>query len=298
VLGVGYDNIGALLEGHMSVHDAASLLFLKAAVWLIALGSCTSGGVLAPLLMIGGAVGELCGIILPSGHPGFWALLGMTGIMAGTMRTPLTATLFAAELTGNFDSLAPLIGVSGVAYGLTVLLMKRSILTEKLARRGYHVTREYALDVFHLTRVREVMAKTVDTLPAAMTAADAIAFFTGAKNHHRSYPVVDDAGKLIGMVSRADILRLIGGDSEPGLTLGKFVAGQEIVTAAPDELLSELVDHMVATDTGRVPIVEPRDGKLVGLVSRKDVLKVRHTLTEHEKRRERLFFNGKRAASS
>jgi CIC family chloride channel protein len=166
-LGVGYDVIGDLLNGHLLIHAVVAILVVKAVIWLGALSSGTSGGVLAPLLILGGAMGWLVGLALP-GPPGMWALLGMAAMLGGTMRAPLTGTAFALELTGDVHMLTPLLTATVAAYAVTVLLLKRSILTEKIARRGQHITREYGVDPYELTRVEDIMAKAVETLPATL----------------------------------------------------------------------------------------------------------------------------------
>ena len=157
VLGVGYDTIHSLLRGELVGAAVIGLLVAKALVWSIALGSGTSGGVLAPLLIMGGALGALVGSWLPVGDVGLWALIGMAAMMGGTMRSPLTAMVFAVELTRDFNLFPALLIGSVAALGVTVLLMRRSILTEKLARRGHHITREYSIDPFEFARVRDVM---------------------------------------------------------------------------------------------------------------------------------------------
>ena len=119
---------------------------------------------LAPLLIMGGALGALFGGFMPVGDVGLWALLGMAAMMGGTMRSPLTAIVFAIELTHNFGALLPLTVACVAAHATTVLLLKRSILTEKVARRGHHVLREYIVDPFETMRVAEIMAQPVDTL--------------------------------------------------------------------------------------------------------------------------------------
>src|SRR5262249_37783598 len=176
-LGVGYDNITHLLQGDMVLRAILLLLIVKGVIWAVALGSGTSGGVLAPLLIIGGALGALLGRLLPGSEPGLWALVCMAAMMGGTMRSPLTATLFAVELTGNFQVLLPVLVACLAAHTLTVLLLRRSILTEKIARRGHHVVREYSIDPFELARVGDVMIKTVDTLSASMPIDEAVEFF-------------------------------------------------------------------------------------------------------------------------
>ena len=138
--------------------------------------------------------------------PGFWALLAMCATMGGTMRSPLTATFFAVELTGNTHVLLPLIAACVTAHLVTVLLMRRSILTEKIARRGHHLVREYRVDPLTLTRVQEVMVTEVQTLPATMTLHEAAAFLTAPTTRHPSFPVVDGEGHVLGIVDPPAVL--------------------------------------------------------------------------------------------
>ncbi|HZR24354.1 MAG TPA: chloride channel protein, partial [Vicinamibacterales bacterium] len=138
-LGVGYDVIGQLLQGDAPMRILLGVLLVKSTIWAVSLGSGTSGGVLAPLLMVGGALGGLEAHVLPSAGPGFWALVSMGAVLGGTMRAPLTAVVFALELTHDINMLLPLLLAVTMSYGFTVLLLKRSILTEKISRRGYHL---------------------------------------------------------------------------------------------------------------------------------------------------------------
>ncbi|HZZ89482.1 MAG TPA: chloride channel protein [Caulobacteraceae bacterium] len=271
-LGVGYNVIGDLLAGRMPVGDTLRLLLVKAVIWIVALSSGTSGGVLAPLLILGGSLGAIEGHWLPGG-PGFWALIGMAGMMGGTMRAPLTGALFAAELTGDFAALPAVLAASAAAYGVTVLLMKRSILTEKIARRGLHLTREYSVDPFQMMRVGEVMATGVETLPAGMPIDQAVAFFTAPEARHKSYPVVDARGVVVGLAPRAEIMRWLTEGPHEGETLGEAVSDAAMLRGGPDEAVGALVERMVERDVGRVPIVDGA-GRLVGLVTRKDLLRV------------------------
>ena len=290
VLGVGYNNIRLLLQGGISMHNATALLFGKMIVWIVSLSSGTSGGVLAPLLIMGGALGSLESHFLPFGDAGFWALLGMAAILGGTMRAPLTATFFAVELTGNTHILLPLLAASVAAFALTVLLMKRSILTERIARRGLHLTREYGIDPFLDTRVQDIMSKPVDTLPANMTISEAVAYFTDPDDRirHRSYPVIDQDGAPVGMVSRADILRWTrDGWDEKATLLANM--GDELIVGYADELVAYLADRMAMRDVGRVPIIERPSGRLVGLVARRDLLRVRARVRIEEEQRDKLL---------
>ncbi|HEY3799238.1 MAG TPA: chloride channel protein [Caulobacteraceae bacterium] len=271
-LGVGYDVIGDLLAGRLPAGETGRLLAVKASVWIVALASGTSGGVLAPLLILGGALGALEGQLLPGG-PGVWALIGMAGMVGGTMRAPLTGALFAAELTGDFAALPGLLAASAAAYGVTVLVLRRSILTEKIARRGLHLSREYSVDPFQTMQVRDVMVAAVDTLPAATPIDQAVAFFTEREPRHKSYPVVDAVGRVVGMAPRAEVMRWLTEGPHEGQTLGEAISDAAMLTGAPDEAVARLVEQMVERDVGRVPIVD-RGGHLVGLVTRKDLLRV------------------------
>ncbi len=290
-LGVGYDSIRALLDGRLDAQAAGLLLLVKAVVWIVALSSGTSGGVLAPLLIMGGALGALEAPYLPFGDTGFWALIGMAAILGGTMRAPLTSTLFALELTGNLAMLPALLAASVAAFAVTALLMRRSILTERIARRGHHITREYAIDPFLHTRVEQIMAKPVHTLAAAIPIEEAIAFFMAAEGpkRHKSYPIVDEEGRLKGIVSRADVLRWSREGWEGESTLGDIGNRQELVTGYDDEPVGYLADRMAAADVGRVPILERGTDALVGLVARRDLLRVRARVVREERERRKLL---------
>jgi H+/Cl- antiporter ClcA/CBS domain-containing protein len=273
-LGVGYDLIGDLLAGHMAVSEAGRLLLVKSTIWLLALASGTSGGVLAPLLILGGTAGWLEGQLLP-GDASCWALIGMAAMMGGTMRVPLTGVLFAIELTGNLGLLLPLLTATGSAYAVTVLLLKRSILTEKIARRGRHILREYSVDPFEALRAEDVMVRNVDTLPAAMPIDDAVAFFMAEAHRHKAYPVIDADGGLAGMVTRADVLRWRTEGAHDRQTLGEMISDAAVTVGHPDEVLGRIADLIVANGVGRVPIVERGSRRVVGLVARKDLLHIR-----------------------
>jgi CIC family chloride channel protein len=288
-LGVGYDIIRSLLAGGLDMHAAALLLCVKMAIWLIALSSGTSGGVLAPLLIMGGALGALEGHFIPIGESGFWALLGMSAILGGTMRAPLTATFFAVELTGNTHILLPLLVATVAAFTVTVLLMKRSILTERIARRGLHLSREYSVDPFLNTRVGDVMMQNVDCLPSTMKVPDAVRFYSGDIPRHKSYPVTDDKGRVLAMISRANALSWAADPEVQELSLAEAVDGSSLLSGYDDEIVGALADRMIARDVGRVPILSRATHKLVGLVSRRDLLKVRASLAHQETSRSQGF---------
>ena len=274
VLGAGYGVIQQLLDGNLVLKAVLLLLIVKAIVWLVALGSGTSGGILAPLLILGGCAGFLIGQYLP-GDPGFWAMIGMAGIMSGVMRAPMTGALFAAELTNHLSALPETIAAGAAAYAISVLILKRSILTEKIARRGRHILREYTVDALEFLLAGQLMTRNPKTLLASMSTPDVLRFFA-EKAEHRSYPVVDGEGRLVGLVSRTDALRWQVGKKTEG-QLGDMLSDASTLVAFPDTPCGAVADMMVDSGTGRVPIVDPQSRMVVGLISRQDLLKVRTT---------------------
>ena len=281
-LGVGCDVIGDLLHNHLALGVVAALLAVKAVIWVISLGSGTSGGVLAPLLMMGAGLGVVLSHVLPGNDPLLWPLVCMAATLGGMMRAPLTATVFAFGLTHDSNAMLPLLATSAVAYGFTVLTMRRSILTEKIARRGQHITREYGVDPFELSRAREIMISDVDTLPVTMTVGEACDFFASLEKTHRIYPVVDAGGKLAGIVSRADALLWQGNSDLAGQTLAENVTDASVPVGHPDDTVAFIADLMLSTGDGRIPIVDPTSGKLCGLIARKDLLRLRSSYRSAE----------------
>jgi len=296
-LGVGYDNIASMLDGRTVATAALLLLVVKAVIWSVALGSGTSGGVLAPLLIMGGAMGAVLSGILPEASPGFWPLLAMAATMGGTMRAPLTATFFATELTGNTHVLVPLIAACATAHAVTVLLMKRSILTEKVARRGHHLVREYRVDPFALTRVNEVMTTKVESVPGTMTLHGAATFLTAPDTRHPSFPVINEAGHVLGVIDPPAILRWRRNGKHRKATLGELLAGSKITLAYPDEYLEALSDKLLLANVSHLPVVSREDERLIGYIGWKDMMRVRSKKQAEERDRTALLsFGAKRKA--
>ena len=205
-LGVGYDTIGALLQGSVTTKVILGVLLVKWFIWAVSLGSGTSGGVLAPLLMMGGALGGLEAMFLPNEGAGFWPLISMGAILGGTMRSPFTSIVFAFELTHDANVFLPLLVGSVIAHGFTVLTLKRSILTEKVARRGFHLSREYAVDPLELLYVREVMQKEAMSVPSGLLLREVLGSPELSRwQLQRLLPVVDGDGRLAGVLTSGDL---------------------------------------------------------------------------------------------
>ena len=292
-LGVGYDVIAAELQGNFSVRMLAGVLIVKSLIWATSLGSGTSGGVLAPLLMMGAALGGLEAGLLPDHGVGFWPLISMGAILGGTMRSPLTGIVFALELTHDLNMLLPLlIGVT-TAHAFTVLTLGRSILTEKISRRGYHMSREYAIDPLEITFARDVMRTDIVSLSDGGSVAEAskvVSSDLGRRVQHM-FPVVDDADQLVGVITRRDLRRTLQSLTHPNAP--KDLSG--ITRYKPkvvfdDEPLRLIVERMAATGITRFPVVlRVAPTRLVGTISLNNLLAARVMHHEAETIRERVL---------
>jgi chloride channel protein, CIC family len=305
-LGVGYDVIFEVLKGDMLVKVMLGLMVAKALMWALALGSGTSGGVLAPLLMCGGILGALEANYLPGHDVQLYALVGMAAVMGGTMRAPLTGAIFALELTYDTGALVPLLVGSILSYGFTVLTMKRSILTEKVARRGYHISQEFGVDPLERLSVAQVMSSAVVTIPAAMPIHQLVRqFFLGPKGkQHQGYPVVAEDGSLLGVITKSDLLDEwadgLSGDkpadaARPHPIIAFDMMSSPSITALPEETCRAAVERMVQTGVGRLVVVDPdAESRILGMVTRSDVLKSRSRLVDEEESRERFYMARRR----
>jgi len=289
VLGVGYETIHALLRGEIIGAAVVGLLIGKSLVWSIALGSGTSGGVLAPLLIMGGALGAVEAHFIPVGDVGLWAIVGMAAMMGGMMRSPLTAMVFTLELTQDFNLLPALLVGSVAAYAVTVLLLRRSILTEKVARRGYHVTREYSVDPLMVLRVGEVIDESPPTILATMKVtelSDRIAQRDPVLTRRQGIPIVDEEHQLVGIITRGDVLQALEQGTKGNTTVLE-AGSRDLVVTYPDELLHEAVTKMLRNDIGRLPVVSRKNQReLLGYLGRASIMAARLRRLEEEHIRE------------
>jgi len=290
VLGVGYDVIGDLLHQQLAVKVAVAILVVKAIIWVIALGSGTSGGVLAPLLMLGAGLGIVMGPVLPGHEVALWPLVAMAATLGATLGAPLTAIVFAFGLTHDSNALLPLLAATLVAHGFTTVVMRRSIMTEKIARRGYHIYREYGVDPLERHHVDEVMTREVKTIDAALHVREALTIFFGPSQNHRAYPVVH-GDRLVGIADRATLVSFIDAENGVGrdMTLGDALAASTPTVALPGETCRLVAARLAVHGLERVPVVfDPDSMKLVGIVSRSDLVKPSRMHFEEEQKRERF----------
>ena len=287
-LGVGYDTIHAELLGQLTVGALLLLLVVKLVIWSGALGGGTSGGILAPIMMMGAAIGGILGHVLPGASPGVWALLGLAAAIGGVTRSPFTAIVFAFELTHDQNVLLALLVTATVAHLVSVLVLKRSILTEKVARRGFHVMREYAVDPLEATFVREVMDTDLYTFDPERPLAEAYDALPegSAARRQRLYPVIDATAGLLGVLPWSAVL---AGKDQPNLVVRDAMITSPSV-ARPDEVLRDVADRMAALGLGALPVVDPSCPQhLEGLVTSFDLLEARQKLLEEERHAERIL---------
>jgi len=284
-LGVGYDTIRDLLSGQMIGAFVIGLLVTKAIIWSVALGSGTSGGVLAPLLIMGGALGAIEARWIHIGDPALWAMISMAAMMGGTMRSPLTAIAFLLELTHDVELLPGLLVGCVAAHAVTVLLMKRSILTEKVARRGYHVVREYSVSPLARFRVEDVMERDVPTIPAETCGAEIVRRLLlqdPVFGRRHSWPLVDERGALAGILTRADLLQALNDADADDRTMLEIGTASPVV-AYPDDQLEDALNLMLRSSVGRLPVVDRREPtRLLGMLSRGSIATAYRSVLDEE----------------
>jgi CBS domain-containing protein len=254
----------------------------------VALGSGTSGGVLAPLLIMGGALGAVLSGFIPVGDPGLWAMVGMAAVMGGTMRAPLTATVFTLELTHDLNAFPAVMIGSVASLAVTVLMLRRSILTEKIARRGHHISCEYSVDLYNLHRVGEVMDKNPPTVPATMKVKELSALIAQGKDplcRRQGTLIIDDEGNLTGIITRGDVVRAL---QQNGDTTVLEAGHRDLIVAYEDELLDDAITKMLRNDIGRLPVVERDNPRhVVGYLGRANILSAHVKQIDEENIRER-----------
>jgi CBS domain-containing protein len=276
-LGVGYGNITSALTGSLAGRALLILVLLKFVSWAVYLGSGTSGGTLAPLFTIGSGLGSLLGVAIAGALPSLHvdsrvaALVGMASIFAGASHALLASIVFAFETTRQPLGLLPMLAGCAAAYLVSLLLSRHSIMTEKLARRGASVRPEYAVDHLSQVLVRDVTTREVVTIAADDTLDELRQWIAaGAEGAtHQGFPVLDADMRLIGVVTRRDLID----PSQPGSVTVREIVRRPPVVVFDDSTLRDAADQMVIEHVGRLPVVK-RDAlrEVVGIISRSDLL--------------------------
>jgi CIC family chloride channel protein len=293
-LGVGYDVIRELLNQQVTWGLLAGVLLVKTTIWMVALGSETAGGVFAPLLMMGAALGVAAGHWLVPISQGAWAVVGMTSIIAAALGAPLAAAMFAVELTHNGGLMLPVLLGCVTAYAISVLLQPRSMLTESLSRKGLHLTREYGVDPLETVMVREVMHTSVFALPVSATRQDAIDWLE--KMNHRGaeawahwqriFPLVEEDGHLEAILTRGQMITVA---KEGGPDVPLLKSGIESPTVmGPWETLRSAAEKMAELKLRSFPVVDD-DGGLLGILNIEDLLEARGKASMRDRERKRVL---------
>lgn len=273
-LGVGYDVISDLLNDNLAVGAVATLAGAKLIMWWAALASGTSGGTLAPILLISAGYGSLFGAavdrLLPGLDisPGAFAVVAMAATFGAATRATFTAIVFVFELTRDYDVMLPLMGTCVLAEIVAAALTRDSIMTEKLTRRGLRVSTDYEVDPFRTVHVRQIMTTDVATVDVAATIDEVSEHFE--RGGHSAYPIVDADGRCVGIVSRGDMLRMA---DSPDTTLGE-VSSTDVVSIEPQALAVTALQRMLDESVDHLPVIDD-DGQLLGICTRTDLMHVR-----------------------
>jgi CIC family chloride channel protein len=293
-LGVGYSVIQQMISGDNGWKLLAGILIIKSLIWVFSLGSNTAGGILAPLLMIGGALGAALGHLMPVMSTGAWVLVGMTAVLSASIGAPLTSAMLALELTHNGGLMLPVLLSCVAAYAVSVLVMPRSMITENLSARGLHLSREFGVDPLETMLVSQAMHTSVFALRDDATRQDAAAWLNkmeerGAEawsHWQRVFPLVDADGHLTGVLTRS---QMIQAGRQADLTQPLAEDGTKSpLSMSPFQTLRTSAVQMAETKLTSFPVVSA-DGKLVGVITINDLLKGRSEQAHRESDRERVL---------
>jgi H+/Cl- antiporter ClcA len=295
VLGVGYDTISDILNAQLLFKTLLLVMIFKALVLVATIGSGTSGGLLAPMFMASAAMGSAVAMVInhfvPGAHvsPAAFALVAMGAVFGAASRATFAFIIFAFEITRDYNSILPLMLVAVIADGIAMAFSENSIMTEKLARRGLRIHSEYEPDVLRQVMVSEAMIKDPPKVPTTMPVremAERLAQHDPVLSRHHGVLIVDEAGKLQGIITRGDLLRAM--EADPTGTMTVLEAGTpNPLVAYTDELLFHAANRMVGSNVGRLPVVDrQRPGEAVGYLGRSGILSARLRQIEEEQLRE------------
>ena len=295
VLGVGYDTISDILNANLALKVLIVVMLAKAVALVISLGSGTSGGLLAPMFMSSAALGGVFAIgmneVFPAAHlsAGAFALVAMGAVFGAASRAAFSFIVFAFEITRDYNSVLPLMLVTVIADGVAILLMPNaSIMTEKLVRRGLRIHQDYEADVLQQMVVSETMDREAPIVPAEMPVrelAERIARHEPEASRHQGMLLLDGEGKLVGIITRGDVLRAL--DQDPSGAMSLLEAGsRKVIVTYPDETLHEAAAKMLRNNIGRLPVVDRKDPQhVVGYLGRPGIMAARlHRLDEEHVR--------------
>ncbi len=293
-LGVGYSVIQQMISGDAAWKLLVGVLVVKSLIWVFALGSETAGGILAPLLMLGGALGAAMGHALPAMSTGAWTVVGMTSLLTAAIGCPLTSAMLSIELTHNGGLVLPVLLACGASYAVSVLVQPRSLLTEALSRKGLHLSREFSVDPLETMLVSQAMHTSVYALNDKATCKDAADWLAktqergaeGWSHWQRLFPLVDSEGRLAGALTRAQMIAAAGNGEQECALLSKMEIQPK--TVSPFHTLRTVAVAMAESKLTSYPVVSS-DGKLLGIVTIEDLLQGRAGQAQRESARTRVL---------
>ncbi len=300
-LATGYGVVSQFVNDDFSWRLIEGVLVIKVLIWILSLSSNTAGGILAPLLMIGGALGAAFSHLLPQLPPGGWAVVGMTALLAAAIGAPLTSAMLAVELTHNGGLLLPVLLACTTGYAISVLLQRRSMLTAGLVRGGRHLSREYGVDPLELMTVLEAMHTSVYALPPHATRGDAVVWLhtmndrgPSAWSHwQRIFPIVSTEGALLGILTRTQMIAAAEGldparDLEQAALPLRDYGVRKPVGLSVTETLRSAAEKMSATGLMAYPVID-RAGNFAGILNVSDLLQARGQVAQRESQRTRIL---------
>jgi CIC family chloride channel protein len=278
IFGVGYGTINAALFGQLALHTALILMLLKGLATALTLGSGGSGGVFAPLLFMGAALGQAygqtTGQLFPAitGPAGAYALVGMAAVFGGAAHAPATAILIVFEMTRDYRIILPLMLATVMSTLVSRILSRESIYTLKLSRRGINLQQGQDVDLMQGIEVGEAMTTELEVVPPDMSLDDLAVEFQ--KTHHHGFPVVNGNGDLVGVVSLRDMERALAEGPLRGKKVIDIATTKGLLVAYPDEPMWRALRRLGTRDLSRLPVVEERGSRhLVGVIRRRDIVR-------------------------
>ena len=251
-----------------------SIMALKIIATSVSIGSGGSGGIFTPSLFIGAAIGAGMGLVLYDmdiiGHPGAFALVGMAAFVASTTRATLTAIVLLFEMTASYEIILPLMLSCVVADAVCYVFSENSIYTSKLARRGINIDLGAGQDLMKMIRVKEAMSNEVMTINPDKPLEIALQMIEDTG--HMSLPVVDDEGKLYGIITWTDI-HTAALNHERHLTVRDYCV-TDLITINPEDTLDRALDCLGAREISHLPVVNKRKkDTLIGIITKGDIIK-------------------------
>ena len=272
ILGPGFDGLNKILAGEGVLGFLILLAGIKLIATSLSIGSGGSGGIFTPTLYMGAAVGAAFGQLLHFAYPSIFprpelfAIAGMAAHFSAAARAPLTAVVLTTELGRNYALIPALLASCATSYFLSLFLMENTMYTRELEEKGEKVP-VLGLGVLDRIKVKDVMINNVVTVKPEDTLQDVHELMLHA--HHMGFPVVDERGDLIGMITFSELMK-VHKRLWPKVKV-KDVMSKSLIKISPEDTVHRAVELMLKCGVGRLPVVE--DGKLVGILTKTDVIK-------------------------